>query len=675
MRKILLVAITIAILLALKVPPPVSAFVGWAHDGTGCKVGITGTASTGTCSLTVSHVGDTLVAACGIVVEHLQYFGFGEFRRISLDPHRELLNGPRDRGDLLNRCDIGKRYHGYSDVERRLNWNPICGFVSVHRGNAARADKCEQRDAVLQYYGDVGEYHERRRQFAGYRLRGHFHDPFRWNRLHGMLRRTGDERRYAHADGVQRDVECRRNDRGVVHRRRHGARDDGRGAAVSGECKPDDAADYHREPDSMKRRSVTRRQFERMAGAGLIGLLANRSQAFSDPDYTLVIIPDPQYLSAVSCTALYGNMMNRMVSDQSSWNIKAVIGVGDCQNNGLLASNSDYTRFAAAVAILNSAGIPYVSPPGNHDYDNNHPSDRANLSFAFKAGSVMGADTRAAWFGSGRSIGAGDMAYWVGSYDGTGANTAISLAIGSRRLLILSLEFYPGSLVLNWAQGLHDSYVSQGYEVHVTTHGYSDISTTLSFASRAGGYGPTLYSMAAAPYANSGKEMWRGYFPSDSVDPSDATWGGFQKWSNLLGIYCGHWIDPAVSGGSYWHLNPQISTSARGQTVQHLFCNMQERDNTTGFDPPPSTYCTGGVPDGISDIAHLFYLKFRPSLNTVEGYMLSSNSGLWATGSGNAFPFCTSSTPVNLFGTVAWAGIPSGTGWLPSPSQAQYIVK
>jgi hypothetical protein len=64
MRKILLVAITIAILLALKVPPPVSAFVGWAHDGTGCKVGITGTASTGTCSLTVSHVGDTLVAAC-----------------------------------------------------------------------------------------------------------------------------------------------------------------------------------------------------------------------------------------------------------------------------------------------------------------------------------------------------------------------------------------------------------------------------------------------------------------------------------------------------------------------------------------------------------------------------------------------------------------------------------
>lgn len=411
-------------------------------------------------------------------------------------------------------------------------------------------------------------------------------------------------------------------------------------------------------------RSVTRRAFQGLASAGLMGLLANRSQAFSDPDYTICVIPDPQYLTvSVGCTALYNQMANRIASDQAAWNTKCVIGVGDCQNNGTVASNGEGTVFANAVAILNTAGIPYISPPGNHDYDGGRggASSRSNLCFAFLAGNIMGANTRAAWFGAGRSIGAGDMAYWVGSYDTTGANTAISLLIGSRKLLIISLEFYPGSGPLNWAKGLHDSYVGMGYEVHVTTHGYSTTSTSFSFATRVGGFGPTLYSMAAAPYANSGLEMWRGYFPSDAVDPSDPTWAGLQKWSNLLGLYCGHWIDGGQSGNTYWRLSQQASTSSRAQTVQQLFVNMQERDNPgSSLNPPPGTYCTGGTPDGASDVAHLFYLKFRPSLNTVEGYMFSSNSGKYATGSGGTtWPFCTSSTPVNLFGSVAWAGINS----------------
>jgi hypothetical protein len=423
--------------------------------------------------------------------------------------------------------------------------------------------------------------------------------------------------------------------------------------------------------------SITRRAFQRMAGSGLLGLLSSPSQGFSDPDYTLCVIPDPQYLTVASaCTALYARMMNRIVSDQAAWNTKCVICVGDCQNNGILTSNSESVVFANAIAILNSAGIPCISPPGNHDYAGGAPSNRSNLCYAFLAGNIMGANTRAAWFGSGRSIGGGDMAYWVGAYDTTGANTAISLAIGSRRLLILSLEFYPGSLVLNWAKGLHDSYVSQGYEVHVTTHGYSTSGSSMAFATRAGGFGPALYSMAAAPYANSGLEMWRGYFPSDATDPSDSSWAGFQVWSNLLGLYCGHWIDGGLAGNTYWRLTQQTSTSARAQKVNHLFCNMQERDNPgSSLDPPPAGYCTSGVPDGTSDLAHLFYLKFRPSLGTVEGYLFSTNSGLWATGSGNAWPFCTSSTPVNLFGSLAWQGIPAAVVTLPSPSQAQYVIR
>lgn len=63
MRKLILLLVILAAGVALRWPA--SAFVAsWAHDGTGCSAGVTGTAATGTCNLTVGHVGNLLVAGC-----------------------------------------------------------------------------------------------------------------------------------------------------------------------------------------------------------------------------------------------------------------------------------------------------------------------------------------------------------------------------------------------------------------------------------------------------------------------------------------------------------------------------------------------------------------------------------------------------------------------------------
>jgi hypothetical protein len=179
--------------------------------------------------------------------------------------------------------------------------------------------------------------------------------------------------------------------------------------------------------------------------------------------------------------------------------------------------------------------------------------------------------------------------------------------------------------------------------------------------------------MAAAPFSNSGLEMWRGYMTSGGgADPSSTGWSGFRQWPNLQGILCGHYVDPVAEGAghSFWTRIPVTSDSARRQTVQQIFCNLQNLDyvgtpNEGGYTN--ANYCPGNVLNGLTDIMHLFYLTFRPSQGTVEGALLSANTGLWATGMGNTIPICTSPTPVNLFGTVAYSVPPMKMFPMPSP--------
>ena len=329
-----------------------------------------------------------------------------------------------------------------------------------------------------------------------------------------------------------------------------------------------------RQARTRERRGLTRRDF----GLGILwvagsGLVASRIARAADPDFTLAIIPDTQYM-AYQCSPAFSNMMTWIVNNRAasqggvfSTNIKAVIGVGDCTHT---TTTGEFANGATAYNILDAAGIPWVNPPGNHDYVNGGVStDHSTLGSGYGASGYFGAASRQSAYGSGISIPGGGSGFWVNSFD-TG-NYAVRLTIGSRQLLVFSVEFLPRVAVVNWAKALHDSH--PGHECIVSTHSFiADIGSFMRFSSEpSGGYGddndsgnyglnPTITVSNSA--FQSGYSLWNSYL---------------NQWANLTMVLSGHSIFEPYHDSPAWFFQqkPLSSVSSRAQTVQSIFGNWQ----------------------------------------------------------------------------------------------------
>ncbi len=193
-------------------------------------------------------------------------------------------------------------------------------------------------------------------------------------------------------------------------------------------------------PPKRLLRSVTRRGFSTSLLGGAASAVASHlipPAMAAGPDFTIAIIPDPQYL-AESCPnnsgGYYTAMMKWIVHNKNiilrsgkppfAANIKAVVGVGDCVNS---TAAREYRNAEAAWTILDRNRIAFTTPPGNHDYSG-ELSSRNNLGAQFATG-YFSAKNRSSVYGSGIRLGRGDMAYWIGSHDDTGANTAVKFVI------------------------------------------------------------------------------------------------------------------------------------------------------------------------------------------------------------------------------------------------------
>jgi hypothetical protein len=395
-----------------------------------------------------------------------------------------------------------------------------------------------------------------------------------------------------------------------------------------------------------------------------------------------VVVPDPQYMAATSvCSnqpAGYDNLMSWIVENRNlpvngvPLGIKAAIGVGDCVNYADPVYRGEGVIAAKAWSRLDAAGIHKQMAPGNHDWENGggfgFVRDDAHLDGVWTGNNPFSASGLASVLGSGMSLGgAKDMAYWGGSYNSTGANTYTTMNIGNRRILIIGLEFFPRSEVLNWAKSVHDAHPD--YECWITTHSYLSDQASFSFDPNApsnrvcrgtGGpnscWGPDAYALGAAPASNSADEMWNG---------SDESWqDGLKSFTSLTAVFSGHWIDPASDGGWYWQRNVPQSSSARGQRVLELFANWQQLDWTT--------QCGGNPQNGASDSGHLVILRFREDLvpRTVEAFALSTNSGRWYGAKGSV----PAASPVQLF-SLDFAGVPPGACRYPirTPTQGSLL--
>jgi hypothetical protein len=347
-------------------------------------------------------------------------------------------------------------------------------------------------------------------------------------------------------------------------------------------------------------------------------------------DFTIAIIPDPQYL-AESCPdnsgAHYAAMMNWIVnnrnivltSSESSFaaNIKAVVGVGDCVNS--TDGANEYKNAEAAWTILDANHIAFTTPPGNHDYSG-ALSSRDHLGAQFETG-YFSATNRSSVYSSGIPLGGGDMAYWVGSYDATGANTAVKFVISGIKLLVLALDFFAGNAAWSWA---HDvALTNHDCECYITTHAW--LTTNGTQFQRADTYGPNAYGMPGPPYSNSAAEAWS----SRKVN----------TWPTLFGIFSGHDLLASHNSAArlpawFWQHAPVNSRSSHRQTVQQLFVNSQELDRACSPSVSKAT--------GAGQIASVFLLSRRPALGLLEGRMISTHSGDWFRSRSSSFPSGTS---------------------------------
>jgi hypothetical protein len=399
-------------------------------------------------------------------------------------------------------------------------------------------------------------------------------------------------------------------------------------------------------------KTITRREFAASIVGGLAGAAASRLGAAparaAGADFTIAIIPDPQYL-AESCPDKFGGyytaMMKWIVDNRNfvltsgatrfDANVKAVVGVGDCVNQVL----DDQCRSAqAGWRILDEHRIAFTTPPGNHDYSG-QPDSRSKLGAHFTTG-YFSAKHRASVYGSGIDLGDGDMAYWVGSYDRTGANTAVKFIISGIKLLVLAMDFFAGNAAWSWAYDV--MMANADCECYITTHAW--LTMQGSQFERTDGYGPDQYSMAGAPYSNSASEAWNTL--------------GVKTWSNLCGVFGGHDVfgghnsDPQ-SPAWYWQHVPAESACSRRQTVHQLFANSQQLDQACHTSVSKAT--------GAGEVASVFLLTRRPALGLLEGRMISTQSGDWFQPRSASYPDGTSwSASETLLFSVPFTGLQAG---------------
>jgi hypothetical protein len=161
------------------------------------------------------------------------------------------------------------------------------------------------------------------------------------------------------------------------------------------------------------------------------------SAQVNPPDFTVVVLPDPQ-----NETQYFPQVLNSqtkwIVNNQKALNIQMVLTEGDNINDG--ASTAQLQNLDAAFRLLENAGVPYLLAIGNHDYNGFNPKASRNLS-GFNQ-----------WFGPGRFAG---KAYFKGNFPaGSNANSYAVLTINGQQYLFITLEYRATSASLDWAESI-----------------------------------------------------------------------------------------------------------------------------------------------------------------------------------------------------------------------------
>lgn len=236
----------------------------------------------------------------------------------------------------------------------------------------------------------------------------------------------------------------------------------------------------------------------------------------SGASFSIAVIPDTQNEVLSTSDERYSSRTQWLVDNKDSLKLAYVLHTGDNVSHGWLAP-SQYAVAKRAIGILEDGGLPYALAIGNHD-------------------------TRAVgWNGIAGSRGYGGAAYasnpeCIGRLGATACNSPLLLRQTSEfndafplsklkdvggvyeqgkvdntwstftaadtRWLVLTLELWPRTDVLSWAEKVVADHPS--HNVVIQTHSYLDGNGTVSKSN--GGYGKTapslLYDQIVSKYSN-----------------------------------------------------------------------------------------------------------------------------------------------------------------------------
>lgn len=168
---------------------------------------------------------------------------------------------------------------------------------------------------------------------------------------------------------------------------------------------------------------------------------------FAEGDYSMVALPDTQFLSERYPT-IYKELTQWIVNNKETYNIQAVMHMGDMVNSG---NDAQWKAADEAMDILDTADIPWMPMRGNHD-----PSDGFNRTFPY------------AEFAS--------RDYFGDSYEHEVLNqnkldsTYWEITVGDRDYLILSLGWAPHQEAIDWAEEIVKNNLDKN--VILTTHAF-----------------------------------------------------------------------------------------------------------------------------------------------------------------------------------------------------------
>jgi len=254
------------------------------------------------------------------------------------------------------------------------------------------------------------------------------------------------------------------------------------------------------------------------------------SIAATDSDFSIVVFPDTQYYHGNYAYVLR-DQVNWVVAHQRSLNVKAVVGVGDIidaggypvDNAGNVVGTcatappsgwqTQWQQARSAIDVLNTHGIYYQPTIGNHDYDceADRPQPRRASNYFHQFGTLALPPT----------------AYFLDQYGNRTPNFYKTMTIGSANFMILSLELFPQTWVVNAANALISNFNGP---VIVVTHAY------LSNDGSGPTFGKTIPPGTAYPLCSGFSSKTYGCLVDSlhSYNPVGGGTDGIGLWYNLI---------------------------------------------------------------------------------------------------------------------------------------------